>query len=87
MGKPDICTSMLCTHAGTHCRNCSHAIYFGEVISAGRSHRFEFSPQFGVYFLTVMGTRRKVQPAENNPVWERFEEWRVERFINVRPRA
>jgi len=78
--KPDICTSLYCSPPNQHCPDCSHAIYHGEVVSQDRTYRFEFSPQFGVTFLTVMGTHRQVQPAENNPVWDKFEKWRKGKF-------
>lgn len=78
--KPDVCTSMRCYPPKKYCRECSHAIFYGELMVNGRSHRFEFSPQYGPTFLTVMGTPRQVQPGEKNPVWGEFEKWMKEKF-------
>ena len=77
MIEPDECTSLNYCKPHDHCRECSHAIYYGEVISKGRLWRFSFSPQYGVEFLTVAGPPLKKQPEESSSVWVEFEKWRM----------
>lgn len=84
MIEPDDCTSLHCSPPNKHCPECSHAIFYGEVVSKGRVHKFEFSPQFGVQFLTKKGDARAMQPAEKNPIWDEFEKWQKDKFKNVK---
>lgn len=73
--KPDICTSLHCEDLGCdYCKECSHAIFKGEV-QTNKTHTFEFNPQYGVTFTKKNGSPKAVQPAEKNPVWNKWEEW------------
>jgi len=81
MLKPDFCTSLNgCIPPNKHCRDCSHAVWFGEVEVIGKKHLFQFNPQYGVTFVTKSGEPRVRQPSEKNPVWEAWGKWHDEFF-------
>ena len=77
---PDECTSLICEPPNSHCKDCSHALFYGTILTNGKEHKFEFSPQYGVWFLTKTGEHRKRQPAEKNPVWIDFQIWHDAKF-------
>ena len=79
--RPDICTSMICSPPQHHCRDCSHAIYKGDVIISGKFYRWEHSPQFGPLFAR---NRREDDcnwsPSAKHPVWKQFQRWHDKKF-------
>lgn len=75
------CSSLRCAPPKNHCRECSHALYFGEVYARGRRWPFEYSPVFGVFFTRISdGEPKAVQPAEDHPVWVAWGEWHRDLF-------
>lgn len=65
---PDICTSLSCDSLGCdYCKKCSHAIYKGGTLAAGRFWFWEFNPRFGPRFNFDL--------PENHPGWESFSKW------------
>ena len=78
---PDSCSSLRCVPPQQHCRECSHALFFGEVYARGRRWPFEFSPMFGVIFTRIGdGEPKALQPAEDHPVWGAWSAWHKARF-------
>ncbi len=77
---PDVCSSTMCEPPKDHCRECSHALYLGEMRVSGLKWSFEFSPMFGVTFVRRDGTSRFHQPKEDSEVWVEWQRWYDDKF-------
>ena len=78
---PSICTSMQCgPPPKPHCRECSHAIYKGHAVIAGRVYRWEHSPQFGPLFSRARGGFCDWSPHGRHAVWAAFQKWHDRKF-------
>jgi len=77
MVKPDICTSLICHPPQEYCKECSHAIFFGEgEDKKGKIWKWEFRSYGGPLFLRKDGEPLVNQPTEDDhPAWEPFEKW------------
>jgi len=69
-----------CSPPKDYCSKCSHANYFGKVFVNDTQWAFTFNPQFGPLFVNLDGEPKKVQPAEHNPVWAKFQLWHDKNF-------
>lgn len=55
MITPDECTSTACNPPKKHCRKCSHALFYGDVVVDGKKYKFSFNPVLGVDFINKDG--------------------------------
>jgi len=77
---PDLCTSFSCLPPKEHCRDCSHAYFFGFVWPNNLRKKFEFNPQYGVIQITLDGEPYKRQPSENSKFWDECQKWYDKKF-------
>jgi len=77
---PDICTGTCATMPQYHCRECSHAIFFGKAVVNGIKYRWEHCPRFGPLFSRKKDGECDWTPHQRHPVWKAFQKWHDRKF-------